>query len=266
MLDDQRTTEIVKVLDEMKIVGVRPKFKYKDQLLLTPDLKVKQIPELQQNPREFNAAMAKLQSELSKRGFNFIKNPDLTLVSNGGELSIGTDEGVVYSLSFGKFVEGDESAIEIGSSGEGADDGSKEAESTDSADDGSKDQTESGEAEPASAESDPATVDDDPTAETPAEPEAKNRYLMIRVSFDESLLGDKPVKPTEPTKPTNQRAIRRPRKRRQTLMLPLHQQLTKRIRKTRLLKKMRLLKLTNKKNAIRLLSLMTKPCRCTSSK
>ncbi len=197
-LDNKPVTDIVNVLDNMKIVGVRPKFKYKDQLLLTADLKVNQIPELQQNPREFNVAMAKLQNELSQRGFNFIKNPDLTLVSNGGELSVGTDEGVVYSLNFGKSVEGDESAIEIGNSEEVADAGSKDAEPTDSAE-GENKQTETSGAEPAATNT--ATTEGEPSAATANESEAKNRYLMIRVSFDESLLGERPVKPTEPTKP-----------------------------------------------------------------
>jgi hypothetical protein len=199
-LNDKRVTDIVNVLDQMKIVGVRPKFKYKDQLLLTPDLKVNQIPELEQNPREFTLAMAKLQNELSQRGFNFIKNPDLTLVSNGGELSVGTDEGVVYSLNIGKSVEGDESAIEIGSSDESGDSKPDNSEATESTNADAKNQTATADAASDSANSGNAP-DDESTSEESAATETKNRYLMIRVAFDESLLGEKPVAPTEPTKP-----------------------------------------------------------------
>lgn len=196
-LDDKRVTDIVNVLDTMKIVGVRPKFKFKDQLLLTPDLKVNQIPELQQDPREFSVAMAKLQNELAQRGFNFIKNPDLTLVSNGGELSVGTDEGVVYSLNFGKSVEGDESAIEIGAVEESAESSSNKTESTASTD--KTDESTTSDAAVGSAENESAA--DEQSTDTTTETESKNRYLMIRVGFDETLLGEKPVKPTEPTKP-----------------------------------------------------------------
>lgn len=190
-------SKIVNVLDEMKIVGVRPKHKYKDQQLLSADLKVMEIPELQANPREFNMQMAKLQSELARQGFNFIQDPDLTLVSTGGELVAGTDEGIVYSLNFGKAVEDDEVEIEIGDKDTG-DDVSETTESEPNAKTEAKE-----ESQETGTENVDATESENDDSDKAEEEEVvvKNRYLMIRAFFDSALLGEVPVKPIEPLKP-----------------------------------------------------------------
>ncbi len=173
-LETSRINEITDVLTELKIAGVRPKFKYKGHLLLTQDLKLNELPEFEQDKRGFGLAIQQLQGELEDKGFSLAGSArNLELVSQNGQLQVGTNEGVRYFLQIGKEVEGEEAEIEIGNPGESkaADEAANE-----------KTDAESGLAD--------------------AEVDAKNRYLVVRVTFDDSLLGEKPVKPSEPVKPT----------------------------------------------------------------
>ena len=52
---------IIDVLSGLRIAGVRPKFKYQNQLLLTPDLQLNRQPEFEENPQEFGRAISQLQ-------------------------------------------------------------------------------------------------------------------------------------------------------------------------------------------------------------
>ncbi len=136
-LNTARVDEILEVLDKMKIVGVRPKFKYKDQLLLTADLEVNNAPELIANQQEFGLAIRQLRDELDEKGFKLAGNGDkLELVSQQGELQLGTEKGIVYVLQVGETIEGDEEAIQIGLSSN--DNKTPESASTESGSDESK--------------------------------------------------------------------------------------------------------------------------------
>ena len=166
-LDSDRVDEIVRVLDSLKIAGVRPKFKYKGQLLLTPDMKLNQQP-------EYQAGLNQLLAELDSRGFSLSgTTDDLQLVSTNGDLTIGTDRGVVYTLSVGREIKGNEQEIEIG--GTSQDDGDNDDSVTE--------------------------TDDEAADQTNDQSDAPNRFLMVRVAFDEDLVADRPVKPTEPVAP-----------------------------------------------------------------
>jgi hypothetical protein len=163
-----RIQSSLEILSDLVIAGVRPKFKFKGHLLLTPDLKFNQVPEMEENIREAQLAVSQFQDELEDRGFSLAGTQDkLEIASFNGQLQIGTDEGVLYTLFIGKAVEGSEKEIEIG---------------------GAK------------------TVED---ANTPEEQEKianyreeeKNRYVMISVAFDETLLGPRPVQPQPPVEP-----------------------------------------------------------------
>ncbi len=191
-LQTPRISDMIKVLDEMRIAGVRPKFKYQDHLLLTADLKLNQQPEFEQNPQEFGRAINQLQTELEEKGFNLAGSSEkLELVSQQGQLEIGTDDGVLYALQVGKEVVGEEQVIEIGDR-----DKASSTESSESSD--AETGLSSGETglSQSAGQSDKSIGEDADEAD-----KAKNRYLMIRVSFDETLLGDRPAKPTEPVKP-----------------------------------------------------------------
>ncbi|MFK7768223.1 MAG: DUF4340 domain-containing protein [Mariniblastus sp.] len=190
-LTTARIDAIVSVLDELKIAGVRPKLKFKDHVLLTQELTLNSQPEFKEDPRGFERAMTMLQSQLVQKGFNLAGSAQkLELVSQQGQLDVGTDKGVLYTLYIGKPVEGGDEELEIGSLG--AED-KKDSDEEDSNKDLNKDESD-GEATEGDAD-----AKDDPADEPKID--AKNRYMMIRVSLDASLLGEVPTKPTEPTEP-----------------------------------------------------------------
>ena len=192
-LQTPRINEMLDVFDQMKIAGVRPKFKFKDHLLLTADLKLNEQPEFQQDPNGLARAINQLQNELDQKGFSLAgTQKKLELVAQNGDLHVGTDQGVVYTLHVGKSVEGSEEEIEIGAAattGAGLETKPNGAatDSPDGSTDGSGGDSEK--SDEASA-SDADSLDD-----------AKNRYLMIRVSFDDSLIFPKPELPLEPVAP-----------------------------------------------------------------
>ena len=197
-LKTARINDIVGVLDELKIAGVRPKLKFKDHVLLTQELKLNQQPEFKEDPRGFEQAMEMLQAQLDQKGFNLAGSATkMELVSQHGQLDVGTDKGVLYTLHVGKPVEGDEKELEIGSLGADEKKDTVELDKEVDQPDATK------ETESASAESGDEEVDKQ-GAETDAKDpvaEAKNRYMMVRVSLDQTLLGEVPTKPTEPTAP-----------------------------------------------------------------
>ncbi len=195
-LDNARVDRIVRTLDELRIVGVRPKTTYQGKPIITADLKINRIPELEENPERFREMIQDVQYELEDYGFNLAPGPggprDLQLVSEKGEVSVGTDAGVRYTLHFGKTVEGDEREIEVGGTMDrSAENGSESG------------QSEKGKS---SGDADQASDVDAPTGQDDAgsgnkKTEAKNRYVMIRVEVDESLLGERPVEPVPPEPP-----------------------------------------------------------------
>jgi hypothetical protein len=164
-----RIQSTLEILSELAIAGVRPKYKFNGQLLLTADLKFNDIPELQTNRAEARAAVEQFQDELEDRGFSFAGTQEkLEIASANGQLQVGTDEGVLYTLYIGKAIEGTEKEIEIG--------GAKSVEDIDTPEEHEKIAN--------------------------YREEEKSRYVMISASFDESLLGARPVKPVPPVEPT----------------------------------------------------------------
>ncbi len=173
-LNTARVNEITSVLDEIKIVGVRPKMKYKDQQLLTADLQLNQIAELDADKELKIRVVSGLQEELDACGFSFIGDAaNLALISNFGELNIGTSKGVAYKLHIGNAVADADVGIKIGGEESGSESGEPVAE--------------------------PDAVGADKPTEL--KEEGENRYLMVRVSFDESLIPNRPVAPKPPVEP-----------------------------------------------------------------
>jgi len=166
-VETTRMNEVLSVLDEMKIVGVRPKFKYEGKQLLTAELTPADIPELKADAEKANYAYQALQEDLMEKGFNFGGTQEqLELVSENGELEFGTSKGLRYRLHVGKAVADEEDTIEIGSE----------------------------EKEPKEEEA------SDPDADSTEDD--SNRFMYVRVTFDESLLGDRPEEPKLPEVPT----------------------------------------------------------------
>ena len=165
-LQTDRINEILGVLDEMVIVGVRPKFKYEGQQLLTAELVPAEIEAFKKDPEKAADAYRSMQKDLMDKGFNFGgSQQQLELLSENGELEFGTSKGLRYRLHVGgEFTDGDD-MIEIGSEAE----------------------TESKE----EAKSETEEKSD----------ENANRFVFVRVTFDETLLGDRPAEPKLPEAP-----------------------------------------------------------------
>jgi hypothetical protein len=172
-LKETAVTDITRNLDQLKIVGVRQKPKG-----LNADLTVS--PEVAQNP----LLQKVLQTDMQRQGFYIARgeNGEVKLVSNEGELIAGTNNGVKYTLYFGEIARGTAKDIETGLN-----------------------ETKSGEGEtPATGEDSKDTaVAEEPKAEEKTEgPESgPRRYLLVKVEYDEALLGEKPSEPVAPEKP-----------------------------------------------------------------
>lgn len=174
--------DMVSNLDDLKIVGVRPKPQG-----IKPDLSLE--PSVARNP----LAVQALQADLESRGFLIGPDPKvkdgIKLYSNEGELLAGTNEGVRYELHFGEIFAGTEFEIEVGFA-----DGEKKDESKADDEAAKADETKDvgGEKKPEEQKNGNQKTDDK---------SKRSRYLFVTTSFDEKLIGDEPVKPIEPAKP-----------------------------------------------------------------
>ena len=164
--DDINT--MVTTLDDLRLVGVRPRPAFDGRPILNADLKVELPKELLSNPQVRSEVVKVLRADLGEKGFRVGQDEDgqTQIVSREGELTAGTKDGVVYKLTFGSVFSGTEQEIETGATEEAKTDDKKNSASKESADD-----------------------------------QKKSRYLIVRVNFDESLLGNPPVEPTKPTPP-----------------------------------------------------------------
>ncbi|MDA1232881.1 MAG: DUF4340 domain-containing protein, partial [Planctomycetota bacterium] len=170
--------DLAKNLDQLKIVGVRPKPEG-----LNADLTVS--ANMANNP----VIMQILQADMQRQGFFIARgeNGQKKLVSNEGELVAATKNGVRYTLYFGEVARGTAKDIEIGLNNKPS-----------SEDDAAK-----------AATDDQKKVDSEDADDNPAEPELRppgeesgpRRYLLVKVEFDESILGEKPTEPVAPEKP-----------------------------------------------------------------
>lgn len=173
-------TDITKNLDQLKIVGVRPKPEG-----LNADLTVS--PEVAQNP----LLRQVLQSDMQRQGFYIARgeNNQVKLVSNEGELLAGTNNGVRYTLYFGEIARGTAKDIETGLNDKKPAEGDAKTEGGEAKAEGEK-AAEGAEADAAKPEDKPEDSESGP-----------RRYLLVKVDYDESLLGPKPTEPVAPEKP-----------------------------------------------------------------
>ncbi|WP_437204549.1 DUF4340 domain-containing protein [Planctomicrobium sp. SH664] len=170
--DKVKTTEVNNLLgglDDLQIVGVRPK------------------PPAFINVLKGEGAQAIdvfTERELQEKGF-FI-GPRGELISNEGEVSVGTKEGVFYSLRFGEEFSGSEMDIEVGAAKP-----AEESKGEKPTDKDPADQTKSTD----------SPKDADKPEEENADKKTNSRYLMVTVHFEQELLGPTPVAPTKPEPP-----------------------------------------------------------------
>ncbi|MBL8812946.1 MAG: DUF4340 domain-containing protein, partial [Planctomycetaceae bacterium] len=175
--------DLVRNLDQLKIVGVREKPEG-----LNADLSVSD--DVAQNP----LLRQVLQADMQQKGFFVARGPNNSyrLVSNEGELIAGTGTGVRYTLYFGEIARGSAKDIETGLNEKPAEAKPADGDAAKAGETAEKkaDDAEKKEEKP-----------EDPTKPDEGEETGPRRYLLVRVDYDESLLGPKPEEPKAPEKP-----------------------------------------------------------------
>jgi hypothetical protein len=195
-LETSKISTLASTLNEMEIKGVRPRYRFRGQQLLTPELELN-IPKSVRTQGELNEIINEFVDDLDEKGFQIDLKPagekvKAELMSDKGELKVGTSDGLVYNLYFGKIFSGSTEEIEIGGTAAAT---GKETEKT--AADESKEKT---------ADKKDASAADGKKSETGAakdeeEEEKKGRYLLVRVTYDPARVEGEPVEPIKPTEP-----------------------------------------------------------------
>ena len=158
-------------LDDLAIVGVRTKPEGLSAGLKSEEGGIKA------NPLEYQL----IRADLQKRGFFLV--PQLGIVSNEGEVHVGTSDGVLYVLRFGEEFSGTDVDIEVGRSGKANETTVAENSETD-----------------AEKPNEDSESDGNPEDEK-SDGLKKSRYLFVSTQFDENLLGGKPTAPVKPEPP-----------------------------------------------------------------
>jgi hypothetical protein len=176
-------TAMVNVIDNLKLSGVRRKPEYEGRTILQGDLGIALPPAAAQNPQMVNAVIGLVQRSLVSKGFEIYQNReanDIHLYAKAGELVASLNDGVQFHMSFGNQFEGSNDEIEIGGTIAEADktDAEQKPANPPGSEEASKDEK----------------ADDD-------EKTTKSRYLIVRASFSEDLLGPAPVAPVKPDVP-----------------------------------------------------------------
>jgi hypothetical protein len=172
-INEDAIREIVSTLDSLKLSAVRPRPRRRDgEPLLLGDLTLN-IPEgVALDAQTERDLQRDIQGNLGRSGFAIYMDSEagkVQLYSRGGDLTAGEKTGVRYHLSFGESFQGTQEEILVGG----------EVEETEKSEDSKPD--EMGEAD-----------DDGKVA---------SRYLIVRATLDESLLGPPLVEPTKPAVP-----------------------------------------------------------------
>jgi hypothetical protein len=162
-LDTVKVNSMISAMDELKLIGVRPKPEG-----LSNDLKLS---------KDAAPRTREVFNDLISRGFF---PTEQGLKSNEGELVVTTNKGVQYVLRFGEIFTGSDLEIEAGlekDAKQAKADGEKktEGDATDKAD------------------------DDKPKVE---EEKLQGRFLFAFARFDKAALGPKPVEPEKPAEIT----------------------------------------------------------------
>lgn len=167
-VNEEEIRKLVQALDDLKIVGVRPKSdRLKKQLQSDKSL----VPD------------ERTQIEMGQMGFYFKPSRQrrtFELVTQEGNLFAATDQGVLYELHFGSVFSGNEEEVEAGFIKKSDDESGGEKK-----DDAKKDEKKEPE-------------------EKPNSKKLKSRYLFVETRFDAESVGPKPVAPEKPEAPAEE--------------------------------------------------------------
>jgi hypothetical protein len=178
-VNEDEVRKLVQSLDDLKIVGVRPKSerlkkRLADDKGIVPDDRTR--------------------IEMQDMGYFFAPTRNkrsLQLISQEGDVYASTDQGVMYDLHFGSVFTGTEEEVEAGfikSSDENTSEEKKEETKEEK-----KDERKDG----ADVKSGNAKT-------------LKSRYLFVQAQFDQEALGTKPETPEKPQEPAEQPAQETP--------------------------------------------------------
>lgn len=160
-VNQDEVRKIVSALDDLKIVGVRPKpFKLQRDLRLESGIKIDQATAM----------------DMGMKGFFFASTPDggQQLVSKEGDVIASTNEGVEYLLHFGEVFSGTEEEIEFGfAKGDESEEGEKK-------------------------DGDTEKKNDEKPGDTGKK---KSRYLFVTTQLNPEAIGPKPEAPVKPEDP-----------------------------------------------------------------
>jgi hypothetical protein len=176
-VDTSKVNSIINALEDLTIVGVRPK----------PPALIAAL----KGEGDGSIDVFTLQGIIDKGYFL----QDGKFLSNEGEVHVGTSEGVAYVLQFGEIFTGSDVEIEIGGEA-GGEAPVDNADTDDTAEETSDDAGDKSPDDAASSDVASDGADDAGNGST-----RQSRYLFIRTMFDESLIespGEKPVEPEPP--------------------------------------------------------------------
>lgn len=165
-LDASSINALLQALDDLSIVGVRNK-----PAGISADLKAEDGEGISMTRFDM--------LDLREKGFFMDPRQGGGILSNEGEILVGTEDGVLYTLRFGEEFSGTDVDIEVGSKAK-----QDQAEKSEKADD----------------------KPESPEEGEDSESLLKSRYLFVTAHFDESLLGEKPVPPVKPEPPAKSEA------------------------------------------------------------
>jgi len=168
---------LLNTLDELQIVGVRPK-----PAGLSAGLK---------GEAESISVTTRTQMDMQEKGV-FI-DPRGGFIYNEGKVNVGLNSGVVYELGFGEEFSGSEIDIEIGKQTPAAEVAEKIAENVES--------KPVAEEEGKKNEDQPDAAEKSDDADKKIDGQKTSRYLFVMAFFDKSLLGPEPVAPVKPEPP-----------------------------------------------------------------
>ncbi|MBL8890890.1 MAG: DUF4340 domain-containing protein [Planctomycetaceae bacterium] len=184
-MNAETVNSLISSIEGIQLLGVRPRYKFQGQSIIDSNFEFQFPAEVANDDNAKGQIFNDLQEDLINRGFGLARDPandQIKLVSEHGELTTTTKDGLVYSLYFGSQMVGSEEAIQIG---EGA----------------AKAEVKEGEAKEGEAKAEDPNAD--PAAKQPAAPDQTTaRFLLVRVSHNPDLMSDRPVAPTEPERMT----------------------------------------------------------------
>ncbi len=167
-VNEDEVRKLIQALDDLKIVGVRPK---NDRL--KKSLQDEQGLKLDERTRR----------EMEEIGFFFVPLPNrkgMAMISQEGDLMAITEQGIAYELHFGSVFSGSEEEVEAGFI---------------------KKSDEKADGEKADSEKNAEGAEDD---KKPGSKKIKSRYLFAQAQFSPEALGPKPEVPVKPEPPAEE--------------------------------------------------------------